>query len=262
MQPEVRIRRLSPSWDSEEGRAFCLRLNDFCAELPAETVIEGRRNLLHRVRVSLAGGQEIVIKIFPACHRASRLVYTLRSSKALRSYDIAVRLLELGVSTPEPLAAVETWRGLLAEASYCCRWHAHWSRARELKVDLDPRAEQVTWALGVFVGRLHNIGVLHRDLTAGNILIGGDPATPLGVSFSLVDLNRIHFTFIGRRMGLANLAQLGRFPFMAQLLDGYCQERGLSSRWSGPRFGVLLGARRLLREIHGATRPARRALGL
>lgn len=262
MRPELRIRRLSPSWNSDEGRAFCSGLQAFCAGLPAETVIEGRRNHLFRIHIDVAGRQEIVIKRFAVPHPLGRLLNTLRSSKALRSFDIAVRLLDLGVSTPEPLAAVETWKGLRTGAFYCCRWHTHWSRARELRADFDPRAEHATWALGVFIGHLHNLGVLHRDLSGGNVLVGGDPSTPFGVTFSLIDLNRIRFTSVGRRMGIANLAVLGHFHYTAQLLDGYCRERRLSPSWTCSRYETMLGVRRLRDTIWSGTRPLRRTLGL
>lgn len=262
MQADVRVRRLAPSWDNALGRKFCLSLGSYLSALPKQAMIHNGRNALYRVHFDLAGPHEVVIKQFPVRSSVRRMIYSVRSTKALRSYDVAVRLLELGVATPEPLAAVETWRGLLHEAVYCCRYWPHWARAREVRHNQGRESEHVSWALGVYVGRLHNLGVLHGDLSAGNILLGGDRTSPFGATFSLIDLNRVRFLAVGPRTGLANLSQLGRFHHASQVLDGYCQERGLSPTWAGPLYEQVLRLSRLRIDLMNASRPARRALGI
>lgn len=259
----VEVRRVARSWDTPQGRELCLAIEELTAALPPETVIHSRRNTLFRVSLDGAAGRDVVIKRLPVRQPIRRLIYTVRSSKALRSFDNASRLLELGVHTPEPLAAVEVWRrGLLTVSYYCCLWQDHWVLAKQLKTSTDPRSERATRALGEFVAHLHNLGVLHGDLSSGNVLLRQDPENPSGIIFSLVDLNRVRFHAVGRRMGLANLALLGTFPHTAALLEGYCTGRGLTAKWAGLWYRALLGVQRLRLRVKSSTRQLRRKVGL
>lgn len=262
-QTRIEIRRVASAWDDPPGRAFCGVLDVLSFALPPDTVIHSGRNRLHRVTRAGPGLEDIVVKRFPVSQPIKRLVYALRSSKAQRSFDNASRLLQLGIRTPEPLAAVEVWRGGLPVASYyCSRWLDHSALARDLKAPGDPCAWDTIWALGGFVGCLHDLGVVHNDLTAANVLVEKDASAPAGVVFALVDLNRMWFCPVGLRMGVVNLVQLGSFPYPAALLDGYCEQRGLPLRRVRPRYRALLHLRRVKWLLKDRSRSTRRRVGL
>ncbi len=257
-EPATVIARLAREWEHPGATAFCRSLEALSWQVPAEAVIHSGRNLIFRHRV---GEEEVAVKRFPVSG-GRRLVYRLRSSKAVRAFDTAVRLLALGMATPTPLAAVEVRRGSALLASfYCCAFLPAFREARSLKsVETSDRVALLE-RLGEFVGRLHDSGVLHRDLTSGNVLLTADPTKPGGVAFQLVDLNRVRFGRVAPWVGIANLAQL-RMPESEPLLSGYCRARRLLASRAAPYYRFRLGLRTLAQTIKQRTRPLRRRIGL
>lgn len=252
------IARLADGWDDPEHRAFCAELEAISRKVPREAVIHSGRNLIFRHRVN---GENVAVKRFPV-NGGRRLVYRLRPSKAVRAFDHATCLLALGIGTPRPLAAVEIRHGRALTASYFCSTLVSGFReARELKRSDAPGREFLLEELGAFVGRLHELGALHRDLTSGNVLLLPDPSLPGGICFQLVDINRMRFGKVGVRAGLTNLAQL-RLHDDGLLLAGYCRARGVAPSDVGGYYRLRSGLRSAARTLKDRTRPFRRRLGL
>ena len=252
------IARLAPEWEQPAAKALCTQLEALSRQVPAEAVIHAGRNLIFRHRV---GDEEVAVKRFPV-RGGRRLIYRLRASKAVRAFDNAARLLALGIGTPRPLAAVEVRRGGALLASFCCcAFLPTFREARSLKSRDAPDRAALLELLGEFIGRLHESGVEHRDLTSGNVLLIPDPTKPAGVTFQLVDLNRVRFGRIGIGAGLANLAQL-RLQDSGALLSGYCRARSLVASRAAPYYRFRLGLRTVRHVIKERTRPLRRRLGL
>jgi serine/threonine protein kinase len=252
------IARLAPEWEQPAAKALCTRLEALSREVPAETVIHTGRNLIFRHRV---GDEEVAVKRFPVSG-GRRVIYRLRASKAVRAFDNAARLLALGIGTPRPLAAVEVRRGgALLASFYCCVFLPTFREARSLKSSGATDRAALLELLGEFIGHLHEIGVNHRDLTSGNVLLIPAPDEPAGLSFQLVDLNRLRFGRIGIGAGLANLAQL-RLPDSGALLSGYCRARGLVASRAAPYYQFRVRLRTVRQLIKERTRPLRRRLGL
>jgi tRNA A-37 threonylcarbamoyl transferase component Bud32 len=257
-QAVTSVVRLAPDWDRPATRAFCAQLEAITRQVCREAVIHAGRNLIFRHRV---GDTEVAVKRFPVSG-GRRLVDRLRTSKAVRAFDHASRLLAIGIGTPRPLAAVEVRpKGLLLASFYCSEFVPAFREARLFKrVDVPDRAELLE-LLGEFIGRLHECGGLHRDLTSGNVLLVPDGARAGGVDFQLVDLNRMRFGRVGVRAGLANLAQL-RLQDTGALLEGYCRARDLVVSRAGPYYRFRLGLRSVTQAFKERTRPFRRRLGL
>ena len=254
----VTIARLAPEWKQPAAKALCTQLEALSRQVPAEAVIHAGRNLIFRHRV---GDEEVAVKRFPVSG-GRQFIYRLRASKAVRAFDTAARLLALGVGTPRPLAAVEARRGGAPLASfYCCAFLPTFQEARSLKSLGAPDRAGLLELLGEFIGRLHESGVEHRDLTSGNVLLIPDPDRRAGVTFQLVDLNRVRFGRIGIGTGLANLAQL-RLQDSEALLSGYCRARSLVASRAAPYYRFRLGLRTARQLIKERTRPLRRRLGL
>jgi hypothetical protein len=256
--PTPVVVRLAAEWDCPAARAFCAAIEAAAIHAPAAAVIHHGRNLIFR---ALVGNDEVAVKCFPVAG-ARRVVYRVRTSKAARAFDNAVRLRALGVGTPCPLAAVELWRGASPLASfYCCALLPAFREARELKRDDAGDRATLLSRLGEFVGGLHESRVLHRDLTSGNVLIVPDPEGAGGVTFQLVDINRMRFGPVGVLRGLANLAQL-RLHDGGAVLGGYCRARKLAVAGVARRYRVFLSLRSLRQTVQDRTRPVRRRLGL
>ena len=251
--------RLAAGWDTPYRRAWCERLEARAAAVPPEAVIYRGRNVIFR---DLVETEEVAVKRFPVASPGKRLVYRLRATKAVRAFDHAVRLGALGIATPRPLAAVEVRRGSSPLASYfCSAYLPEFREARELRVPGAPDRPLLLGLLGEFVGRLHDLGVVHRDLTSGNVLLVADDARPGGVAFQLVDINRMRFGRVGAGDGIANLVQL-RLNDEGELFAGYCRARGLDpARWRRV-YDARLAWRGVTQALKERTRPWRRRLGV
>lgn len=166
-------------------------------QYPCRIVYQGR----NKVVACTLGNSEYNIKIFRKPGLFKGIIYGwFRASKARRSYEHSLRLLQLGIGTPEPYAYVEIHSLLhtLGRSYYISEqlgdeWHE--IRYMEQRPDYPAMVE----ALSRWVACVHAKGVLVRDLSPGNILfriIDG------GYEFCMVDVNRMAFGCADRRLQL------------------------------------------------------------
>lgn len=251
MGSDLVIMRLASAWDDPELRRRLTELTPLLAEQPPEAVIYRGRNTL--TRLSLAG-REVVVKAFAAprtlLKRAQRIG---RGSKAVRAFDHAQRMQQLGIGTPEPLAAIESDDG---RAWYLCAWADGCTTFRQASMEIVPENDPLCSAMGTFIGHMHHVGAYHYDSTPGNILYRPEQQPP---EFLVVDCNRMRFGRVGVWAGLRTLAQL---DWHGRLLDSYCSARG----WHASRIRWLYRLRllceRWTRRLKSLTRPLRRKLGV
>ena len=95
------------------------------------------------------------------------------------------------------------------------------------KILSDPEASaDIIRAFARFMARAHMEGILHRDLSPGNILFDQVNGT---WRFSLVDTNRMHFGPVSVAQGCANFARLwGQKGFFEILAREYAAARQAS----------------------------------
>ncbi len=156
----------------------------------------------------------------------NRIIYTfLRSSKGRRAYFNPLKLRERGIESPEPIAYLAyKHHGLLSTTYFVSRQCPYTRRFYEFG-DADPDAvADIIRAFARFIARAHMEGILHRDLSPGNILFDNVDGT---WRFSLVDTNRMHFGPVSVSQGCANFARLwGQKGFFEILADEYAACRG------------------------------------
>lgn len=182
----------------------------------------------NEVRLAEYEGDQIVIKSFALPKGVNWLVYgNLRKTKARRSFENSIALNRLGICTPLPIGYRETYRyGGLAESFYVSTYVEPEHRLEQvLHGDAMPNREDILSAFGRFVFRLHGKGVLHRDLSPGNVLIN----TLNGAyEFCLVDINRMRFGELTDQERLQNFAMLWASDADLRIvLDGYSEASGL-----------------------------------
>ncbi len=160
----------------------------------ARQIYRGARNTLYDVTAK--NGRHLCVKHFRKAKFPNSYIYTtLRHSKARRSFEHAVRLLDLGFSTPRPIAWSERRKGLkLLDSYYICEYLdlpniRDWGKM--------PDADSLTDALGKFMVELHRAGIYHRDFSPGNILV--DRLDGGNYRFYLVDINRMNFGVTDRK---------------------------------------------------------------
>ncbi|MDP3300695.1 MAG: lipopolysaccharide kinase InaA family protein [Sulfuricurvum sp.] len=166
---------------------------------------------IHKARNELKiielDGIKTVVKSFKIPHLLNRIVYTyFRKSKAHKSYHNALRLEELGISTPKPIALIEFYEsGLLGESFFIAEYFEYDFTIRTPLLEPLEDREAIFKAFAAYTYGLHQKGVWHLDYSPGNILI---KRTSSGYQFSIVDINRMEFRPITPLEGCENFNKL------------------------------------------------------
>ena len=191
-------------------------IEEFIASVPSlfekgegEVIYKGRNEL----RCFSYGGKEFIVKSFRRPHFINRLVYGfIRPSKASRAYQNAIKLMELGIGTPVPVAYIDIRSNLLFDKSYLITLKSECSHVYVELFQKDfKEEEQVLREIGRVTAIMHNKGYVHKDYGCGNILFEN---TPEGVIIEMVDLNRMYFGKVDIKMGCKNFERLPSTPQM------------------------------------------------
>jgi hypothetical protein len=154
-----------------------------------------------------------------------RLKTLVVPSKAVKAWRGAVACVERDVATPRPMACLERRRaGVVAESWFVSAWVENAREIRHLFLEFEGDALRVLVAgLAACLRRAHERGILHGDLSDGNILVSG----PAPFRFSLIDTNRIcACRRLSWRTRVRNLVRLGVPPEVQDaFLDAYLGER-------------------------------------
>ena len=204
------------------------------------------------LRLSSGPIREVVVKLVrPSLDRGPiGWLRRFERSRAQRAHLAAHRLQALGVTTPRPLGYLERGRTPRRYASFCVYEHLAGRTLLEVAASRGgPGQRGARWALlrevADLYARLHQHGIFHADLHAGNLLV-----TPHGLApIDLVSIRRLSFR---ERAALKNLARLNR-----DFLD-----RGALSTADRYRFllaylrhhsSARVQARALFRAVHQET---------
>ncbi|MBD0726603.1 Kdo domain containing protein [Flavobacterium sp. L1I52] len=168
---------------------------------------DGKRNTIKLFELE---DIKVNIKSFKVPHLINSVVYKyFRKSKARRSYEYAVRLLENGIGTPQPIAYFENANWLGLKDSYYVSEHLDADLTyRELIHQPDyPDHENILRQFTRFTFNLHEKGIEFLDHSPGNTLINkGENGQ---YQFYLVDLNRMNFhTSMGFEQRMKNFSHL------------------------------------------------------
>lgn len=160
---------------------------------PVDHLIRDKRNKVWNITTPTNG--TLTIKLNRAVG-GKRLSYRFLPSKGKRHWDNAAAMLRAGINTPQPVAYFERHKLSGIEPNYYVTEFlpgAFSSRDVFTSInngEADFRGmshEYLLETIGNFVCRMHDAGIIHRDLSSGNILLTqeGDTATPY-----LIDIGR------------------------------------------------------------------------
>ena len=230
---------------------------------PSARVLLDRRNLVAVASVPAgpSGRADAVVKMFRASG-FKRLKTLLLPGKAARAWRGAVACRARAIPTPVPMAYLERRvHGFVDEGYYLSAYVPDAVEIRSLLRDLPPDdLGPLLAGLAKFLVLCHNEGILHRDLSDGNILV----RTPRPGAFELwlIDTNRIRVRRdIPLLVRLRNLVRLGIPPAYQDLFLRYYLGPGRDTRSPRPLVsgeqGLVLRVHRLQEEAPPA--PPRRA---
>jgi tRNA A-37 threonylcarbamoyl transferase component Bud32 len=175
-------------------------------------VFQASNELLYQarnvIRKATWRDSDYVIKSFRRPKRLNRLIYRyLRKSKARRSYENSLRLLELGFCAPTPVGFRENvGRFSLLDSFYVSLFLPYqYTLEPVLHGVIDEERTMILSEFGGFVYSLHVDGILHKDLSPGNVLITKQEK---GIRFCLVDVNRMKFGFLSDNQRFKNFSML------------------------------------------------------
>ena len=204
---------IAEHYATPEFLAFLAEPNALLSAPGTEILLVGR-NTVAAVKDAPGGRppEGIVVKSFGA-RGLSRLKTLVQPSKAARAWRGAVALVEAGFGTAAPIAYLERRSGGLVRESYFVAERLAGGREiRSLFRELAPaELEPLLAALAGELVRIHAAGILHRDLSDGNILVetgaaalASAPAADASAAFRFVflDTNRVR-----RRAGLGRMAR-------------------------------------------------------
>ena len=174
-------------------------------------ILLDRRNRVGVVALAQreGGKVDIVIKEFRSMG-VNRMKSLFLRGKAFKSWRGAVALVERGIETPPPVAYLEKRKGLFLDQSFFLAERVGGvEEIRFLFPKLPPsELRRLLISLSQHLSTCHKKGILHRDLSDGNILVKKDKQGEF--RFYLIDTNRIRIKKrIGPLSGVKNLIRLG-----------------------------------------------------
>lgn len=166
---------------------FLLSIPSLFEKGEGKTIYKGRNEL----REFEYGNEVFVVKSFKKPNIVNKFVYGIfRPSKARRSYENALKLIDIGVGTPFPVGYINIREYGLFGKSYfislksCCP-----NVYKDLIYAKFEEEELVMREIGRITAIMHNKGYAHMDYGCGNILFGKDKS---GIRLDLIDLNRMY----------------------------------------------------------------------
>ncbi len=148
-------------------------------QLPETAVLRDARNRLWNVTDPRDGRGTLTVKL-NRVKGIKRLTYRFRPSKGRRHWNNGCLMLARGVTTPRPVAFFEsTHRPGISDSWYLCEFIPGAFSSRDIYAAFRDGAEQyrgmtkLAWfqLLSCFVCNMHDKQIVHRDLSAGNLLL-------------------------------------------------------------------------------------------
>lgn len=180
-------------------------------------IVEGTRNT---IKSTFLEKEKVSVKFFQKPGLLKSIIYTFfRSSKAKRSFDYAVYLIENNILTPFPIAYVEEKNnlGLLSNSYYICKHIDYDFTIRELIHNpLFVDREVILQQFAQFTYSMHEAKINFLDHSPGNTLIIKKENSLF--DFYLIDLNRMKFERLSIEERMDNFKKMWLSKTMVQII--------------------------------------------
>lgn len=168
----------------------------------SQCVLQDARNKIKKVEFN---NVSYVVKSFKKPNLFNSLMYSfLRKSKAKRSYEYSLKIASV---VPQAIGYVEFYRAsLLTHSFFVSEWFDYDFTIRKvlLEQNLADR-DQLFKGFAQFSFELHQLGVLHKDYSPGNILIKKIAGE---YQFKIIDINRMLFKELSLKERMKNFSML------------------------------------------------------
>ena len=183
---------------------FLLNIQEVFQQEESITLFD-KRNI---IKVVEHQNEKYVIKSFKIPHLLNRVIYKFfRASKAQRSYENSMKLLNLNINTPKPIGYIEFDSLLLFnESYYISHFFDYDFEIRAVFKDKNfTNRNTILKKFVEYTYDLHNKGVYHIDYSPGNILI---KKVDQEYIFYIIDVNRMKFMEFDINLRMKSMAKL------------------------------------------------------
>lgn len=205
--------------------------------------IHMKRNEVRRVDVK---GQPYVIKYYKKITVFNRLIYSfIRKPKSRRAYEHSAYLLRNQITSPEPVAYINSYRfGMLHKSYYMCRY-TDYKPFKELLSMPVSESRPALEAFARFSYLLHKSGIYHGDYSTSNVLY---QSSGNHYDFSLIDNNRMK---IGKYNYAKGMRSMKRLEIPLECMGIIAEEYAKVSKIEGIRVLYDMTLFRLIsRQLH------------
>lgn len=160
----------------------------------------------NEVRLMSVDGKMLATKYFKRITLANRYIFsTVRKSKARRAFEYSQRLLQMGITSPQPVAYINCYKyGMLHKCYYISLYTDYLPVQKIFDLPVSQSVEALR-AFSRFIYRVHKAGVFHKDLTIINVLFAFENNQ---YDFSLIDNNRMRFRPYSFKRAMSNMKRL------------------------------------------------------
>lgn len=181
---------------------------------PSSRILLEGRNRVGSCLLRMADGetQDVVIKEFRILG-INKIKSIVLASKACKAWKGSSMLVQKEISTPNPVAYLEARKGLFLDRGFfLTEMVEDVEEIRNLFFSLrEKELESLLTELARYLSQCKEKGIIHRDLSDGNILVKRIDEGRFG--FYLVDTNRIRYRrHAGMLRSVKNLIRLGIPP--------------------------------------------------
>lgn len=180
-------------------------------------------------RFVMPDGMRLMVKQFKRPNLIQKLCYsTFWTNKADKSYRYGQRLLEMGLDTPEPIAAIVYRRHGMVERYYFVSAEDEGFDCRDWLETAEPTERQhAIEALATFLLKAHRLGFLHGDTNLSNFRLH-----PTGNDYRLAVIDTNRSTFVGgpasHEQCIRNLCRLSHERVLIEAIArAYASQGGL-----------------------------------
>lgn len=211
--------KINPKYESK-FKDFFLNIKEY---------FSNNNNSIHKARNELKiinhNSIDTVVKAFKVPNIINQFAYAyLRGSKAKKSYENGMQLIELGTETPEPIGYIEFYeRGLLKESFFISLHQPYDFLIREPLYETTFKdRENIIKQFSEFTYKLHQKNIFHKDYSAGNTLVISQENNKY--DFSIVDINRMQFKTIDLNLAMQNFNKLwANIPTLTIIAKAYAK---------------------------------------
>jgi hypothetical protein len=202
------------------------------------SVLRDRRNRLWNIAHPHDRQQQLTIKLSRP-RGIKRLTHRFRPSKGMRHWNNASAMLHRGISTPTPVAFYERHhKSGIRDSYYICEFIPDTFSSRHVcnafrQGQKDFRGlDKQQWFdfLTGIICRMHNAGILHRDLSVGNLMLKQEKdglITPYLIDIGRAKVQKVAIDGRRRILDLVRICYKLDWPDRELFIESY------NKRWTG-----------------------------